>query len=283
MRVALISDIHANLEALSVVLERSQALSADAVVCLGDIVGYHADPNPCVELVRRHASRCLAGNHDQAAAGVIEPTHFGEAGRRAISWTREHTRPEHLDYLREMSVFERLDSDTCMVHGALHPEPNAIYHLSKPARVLASFEKLTTDHAGARVCFFGHTHRGVVYEYRNGQVAQLPIGNGAVVLRGDAHYLINPGSVGQPRDGDRRAAWALWDTETRQVAFQRSDYDWQTTQRKAQAAGLVYTPSLLEKSKNAVIDQLDSGYGLARRALRKSALWLTSAGRPGQP
>jgi predicted phosphodiesterase len=240
MRYALVSDVHANLEALVAVLRELEKAQIDRVICLGDVVGYHANPNECVELLARADALKIAGNHDRAAVGSIEPTDFGSSARRAIHWTRAVLLPEHAARLRQLDVFAWLDQSTCVVHGALHPIPNDRYHLSSASRVAASCEKLHSGRVPARLCFFGHTHRAVVHRSDGRQISQLALRKGPMPLDPERYYyLINPGSVGQPRDGDERASLVIFDTGRGTLEFRRVAYDVAVCQRKARAAGLL--------------------------------------------
>jgi predicted phosphodiesterase len=206
-------------------------------------VGYHANPNECLELLERTGALSIAGNHDRAAAGVISPSSFGAVARHAINWTRRVLDPERALRLRALDVFDRLDETTCLVHAALHPEPNDQYHLSTPARVNASFAKLVFGEIDARLCFFGHTHQVAVHRSDGRTSTLMSLGPApAGVELDDAYYLVNPGSVGQPRDGDERAAFAVFDDRARALEFRRVEYDRAACLRKAEAAGLLALP-----------------------------------------
>jgi predicted phosphodiesterase len=243
MRIGLISDVHANLEGLTTVLRELERLQVERVICLGDVVGYHANPNECVELLAASDALTIAGNHDRAAVGRIEPSGFGPVARRAIWWTRRELLAEHAARLRELDVFAWLDQNTCLVHAALHPEPNDTYHLTTPARVAASCARLHSGAVPARLCFFGHTHRAVAHRSDGRHVSALPLDRGPVQLDLERYfYLINPGSVGQPRDGDRRASFAIFDDREQRVEFHRASYDVERCLRKAAAAGLLAEP-----------------------------------------
>jgi predicted phosphodiesterase len=240
MRLGLVSDVHANLEALTAVLRELERRKVDRVLCLGDVVGYHANPNECVELLGRLDALTIAGNHDRAAAGVIEPSDFGPSARRAIYWTRRVLLPEHARRLRELDVFALLDERICLVHAALHPTPNDKYHLTSPVRIAASFEKLTSGEIPARLCFFGHTHRAVVHHSDGRAIRELPVGPEPLQLDLDGgYYFVNPGSVGQPRERDRRAAFAIFDDRAISLEIHRVAYDAERCMQKAAAVGLL--------------------------------------------
>ncbi|HLG17529.1 MAG TPA: metallophosphoesterase family protein [Blastocatellia bacterium] len=267
MRYAVISDVHANLEALKAVLAKIDAKGVDETVCLGDLVGYFANPNECVDIIRRRNIKCIMGNHDRAALGEKEPTQFGEAARRAIYWTREHATPDTLEYLAKLPTLEILDRDFLMVHAALHPQPNEDLRLYARVNVERTFHKLIEDHPGMSGCFFGHIHTCVVHEYRDGRLSKAA---GPVVrLDVTARYLVNPGSVGQPRDGDPRAAFLIFDADQRTIKFHRVLYDWAASYEKAGRAGLIYKENALRKSINWLSDWVEAGTDAIKRRLPK--------------
>jgi predicted phosphodiesterase len=267
MRYAVISDIHANLEALTTVLAHIERAGVDTIVCLGDIVGYHADPNECVALIRAQAQNCVAGNHDRAAAGILRPVHFGHIGREAIFWTRGVLHEENRRFLAALPIARVIDNHFLTVHAALHPRPNERLHLSTRDRVQASMAALVSGGFASRLCFFGHTHRAVVYEYRNATLSEHPAGQ--VRLSEDAYYMINPGSVGQPRDGTTTASYAIFDATTALVEFVRVPFDTDACRRKALAAGLLSPPprrrAWLYRAADGTESALSAVNGIARR------------------
>jgi predicted phosphodiesterase len=242
MRYAVLADVHGNLEALAAVLDQALAEGAERVVCAGDLVGYHADPDACIERLRAVSAVCVAGNHDRVAAGLAEPRRFSPAARRAALWARAHLSPASLAYLAALPLHRVVDGRFLLVHAALHPTPNADLHLSSHARVARSIEALRDGPWGVGLAFFGHTHRAVVHEAcsgacrsREGVMAEL-----ALSVPG-ARYLINPGSVGQPRDGDPRAAFALLDVSADGAAtlrFRRVAFDDGACREKAARAAV---------------------------------------------
>lgn len=286
MRYAVLSDVHANLEALRAVLSAVDELGISEIVCLGDIVGYHANPNECVALVRERGGRCVFGNHDRAATGDKDPIHFGAVGRAAVRWTRAVLEEESVDFLRRLPLTLELPlgdgaGPVLCVHGALHPSPNEDLHLSTPARIGASFARLTSGAFGARICLFGHTHRAAAYEHRDGGWSAL--GATAVDLDPHAHYLVNPGSVGQPRDGDARASFLVLDGERRRVEFHRVSYDVEACMAKARRAGLLGQPSRLARSTDWVLGKICKCDRLRARADgERNAGLVGSQRRPGQ-
>ena len=239
MRYAVLADVHANLEALSAVLAAAAAEGAERVVCAGDLVGYHADPDACVERLRAASVICVAGNHDRVAAGLAEPTRFGPVARRAALWTRARISARSRAFLAALPVHRVVDGRFLLFHGALHPAPNADLHLSSDARVARSIQALRDGPWPVSLAFFGHTHRGVVHE-ANGEARRSWEGP-MIQLAAGARYLVNPGSVGQPRDGDPRAAFALFDAapDGGVVRLYRVAFDRDACLAKAADAGLL--------------------------------------------
>lgn len=233
-RIAVLSDIHSNLEALEAVLAEVRAEAAHVYVC-GDLVGYGADPEAVLERVSGlPLLGMVAGNHDLAAVGRFPVGWFNPLAAAAIRWTAERLTPEARETLRGLEPLERA-RDALLVHGSV-VAPAEEYLLPNDAPAAGrSFER-----EGFRLCFFGHTHVPTVFERGDGGrvVARWVEGEPRVELREDRRYLLNPGSVGQPRDGDPRAAFLLFDTEARTVEWRRVPYDVATAQRKILAAGL---------------------------------------------
>ena len=245
MKYALLADVHSNLEALTAVLAAARAEGAERIVCLGDLVGYHADPGPCLDLLRDAGAIAVAGNHDRAVAGISEPDRFGLAGRRAIHWTRAHLSEEHRRYLAELPLChveagDGSEGGFLVVHAALHPAPNADVYLATRAAVRATFAALRKWPGQQRLAFFGHTHHPVVHELHGDRLFRRE-GSMFHLARG-RHHLVNPGSVGQSRDDDPRAAFAIFDAEARRLWLHRTDYDREACLAKARAAGLLVEP-----------------------------------------
>jgi predicted phosphodiesterase len=265
VRYAILSDIHANLEALGAVIGRMRPLAVDRIVSLGDVVGYYADPGACLELLRRSGAHSIAGNHDRAATGAKDPVDFGETARRAVLWTRGVLGAEDRAFLDALPVWDHVD-DFLIVHAALHPEPNEDLHLSTRARVEHSLDVLASGRFGKRLCFFGHTHRPVIHELRDGRYT-LRSKPDILELSPDAAYLVNPGSVGQPRDGDQRASFVVYDSRAGTLAFHRVEYDRARCLQKAQAVGLLHGEPRLTLAYRALRVRAARGMWYARRAL----------------
>src|SRR5580704_3409414 len=224
MRLALISDIHANIAALEATLADIATQSVDRIVCLGDIVGYNQDAAACIARVREAGCLCVAGNHDLAVCGRITTDNFSPAAAEAVAWTRGQLTADELDYLRSLPVKTTVGSEIVAVHGALHPEENCeSVRLDNDDHRLLSFIALMGHASGARICAFGHTHRAVVYEwsYDRAIVRQEK----DVRLDDNAFYLINPGTVGEPRAFDRRASYMVLDLARRNAVLHHVEYD----------------------------------------------------------
>jgi predicted phosphodiesterase len=232
MRYAIISDIHSNLEALRAVLEKISSLKIDTSFCLGDIVGYNANPNECIEIVRSEGIRCILGNHDSRAAGLEEPDDFNPLAAKAVLWTRDQLTEENKKYLRNLPRELQVD-DLVIVHGSIHDTDR--YILSR-SDILDNFQCLRELPGSPRIGLFGHTHVKMALVQARSMVSM----EYADVLNiyDDRLYLINPGSVGQPRDGDPRAAFAVYDSNDHTVTFYRVDYDIKSCQDKIIMAGL---------------------------------------------
>jgi len=234
-----ISDIHSNMEAFEAVLKEAEGFKPDVCLFLGDAVGYGADPDQVVLRLRRlgnEVSKMFAvrGNHDKVASGIEEGWDFNEHARRAALWTRRQLSPTNLSYLRRLpqGPVEVKKGDVQIAHGS--PTDEDMYILSGyHAAAILSF----TSH---RITFFGHTHIPVVYELLDGKVnVKVPAGDEAVIrLEKEGWYLINPGSVGQPRDFNPKASFAIYDDEKEVVIIKRVEYDVERAAEKIIKSGL---------------------------------------------
>ncbi|NKB67638.1 MAG: hypothetical protein GKR89_11285 [Candidatus Latescibacteria bacterium] len=230
MRIAVLSDIHANLEALQAVQQKAAGMGVDAWVCLGDIVGYGADPGPCVDQVRALVQDAVLGNHDAAAVGLLDMNYFNPWARRAAEWTAARLAAADAAYLAALPLIRDGD-DVLYVHADPHC-PDEWDYIHSADQIEAVLEA-----AVVRLCFIGHTHTPFVWG-RSGASAQSLAAAGPVVLEEGVSYLVNVGSVGQPRDGDPRACFALWDAAARTLELVRVDYPIDAAQKKILAAGL---------------------------------------------
>jgi predicted phosphodiesterase len=237
VKLALISDIHANLEALQKTLADIALRGVDRIVCLGDIVGYNTQSSECIALLRRVDALCVAGNHDLAVCGRITTKGFSSTAARAVAWTQQRLPREDLAFLAGLPLKATIEGQLIAVHGALHPQTDcATVRLDSDERRLQSFQALADDPSGARICAFGHTHRAGIYEFRDGRMTSRPEEN--YRLQDDAYYLVNPGTVGQPRSGDPRASYMVLDLARRSVALHRVAYDSAATITATRKAGL---------------------------------------------
>ena len=233
MRYLIISDIHANIEALTAVLEAERAW--DHLLVLGDLVGYGAAPNEVVDRIRElDPIAIIRGNHDKAACGVEDGSNFNQVARLAAVWTHETLTPENRQYLRELPAGpEAIDDHVEICHGSPFDEDQYIFDGEDALRALGT--------SGRPLCLFAHTHLPVVFHYENelfdGFVPE-PDHDTTVELRGSARYLINVGSVGQPRDGDPRAAYGLYDSDALTLTLKRIVYPVDAAQQRILSAGL---------------------------------------------
>ena len=236
MRHLILSDIHANLEALDAVLADAKG-RYDRVLCCGDVVGYGADPDAVTAWARQNLDAVIRGNHDRACSGLENLEWFNPVARASALWTMEHMDPANLAWLRGLPQGPIEEGDLVLVHGSPLDEDEYLVSELDVDQIRPYLE--------GRVWVFGHTHlQGGFLCHPNGvQRMQRPVPTPVTMpLEANQSWLINPGSVGQPRDGDPRAAWMLWDSGERVVTFCRTAYDVRATQRKILDAGL---PELL--------------------------------------
>ncbi len=248
MRYAILSDVHANLAALDRVLAVAESLRVDRVVSLGDLVGFHSRPNDCVALLKAHGAVCVLGNHDLVALGCAEPERFGRRALAAILWTRERLTPESRLYLESLPERAIVDGAFVICHGSLR-SPHE--YVKTPEAVGQMFGDLARDYVPHRLCFYGHTHQPVVHV--GGSPASLSPPE-RLRVHPDRVYLVNPGSVGEPRDGDWRASFVLYDSDASEIAFHRVRYNAAATLWHTRVSGIpVPRRRLLAESVRALI------------------------------
>jgi len=228
MRFAIFGDIHANLHALQAVLEDSRSQKCTHHVCMGDVVGYNAYPRHCVELVQGLGCPVVKGNHDEQASMIGEQEGFNALAEEAINWTREQLSDKDKEWLRSLRL-QRQVRDFTIVHATLDT-PYKWGYIFNQLDAAASFSYQMTA-----LCFIGHTHSPKAY-VRDGSVRTIPFET--IQLTPGRKYLVNVGSVGQPRDGDWRSAYAVYDTDTSEVTLRRVEYDVHSAQQAVLAAGL---------------------------------------------
>jgi len=236
LKTAIIADIHSNLPALESVLARIDSLKCDRVICCGDIVGYAAQPNEVIDKLRKLVTVSIRGNHDMALLDPREAETFNTYAREAIFWTRGALTQENLDYLRSLKDQEQID-ETIMAHGSLLDPDEYIFSPFQAARSL--------EIAPCRVTAVGHTHYPEVYRYTSetGLCRDVLASEGEVKMEEGFRYLVNAGSVGQPRDGDWRASFAVYDNEgPGRVQILRVEYDVHSATERIKEVGL---PSML--------------------------------------
>ena len=235
MRYLILSDIHANIDALEHVLAATPPATWDRVIVLGDLVGYGAEPNAVVDRVRGlDPLAIIRGNHDKAGCGLDDGSSFNNVARMAARWTFEALTPQNRDYLRALPAGPAaLDADVEICHGAPFDEDHYIFDADDAQHAL--------DAASRPTCLFGHTHLPIIFR-RDGAVLDgfIPTGIADAIVALDVGicYLINAGSVGQPRDGDPRAAFGIYDSASRSLLLRRVAYPVEEAQRRILDAGL---------------------------------------------
>jgi predicted phosphodiesterase len=226
MRYAFISDIHANLEALEAVFDDIAMQNVDEVVCLGDIVGYGANPNECVDLVVKNCPITLLGNHDAAAIEQLSTQHFNIHAKIAIEWTIQALRNDIKDVLEELPLKSTIDQ-MALVHATPY-EPNMWYYITSLEEAAFNFQFFDTQ-----ICLVGHTHIPIIIVFDNNK--ELYVHQDVSVKTTDidgARLLINVGSVGQPRDRNSKSCYGIFDTVTTEFFYRRVGYDIEKTQQK---------------------------------------------------
>lgn len=229
MLYALISDIHSNLEALEAVLQDAEQEGAQAALCLGDIVGYGAEPHACIERIRQLGGIVIAGNHDYAVCGKTDVTYFNTYARQAIQWTIGQLSQDDLAFLAGCPLVYH-GSSFCLVHGSLN-YPDSWEYLFNEEDAIYTFRLLKE-----RILFIGHSHVPLTFTFKGGEVRKLKPSD--FILQPGLQYIVNVGSVGQPRDTDVRASYCLFDDVKEIVRFRRVPYHFQRTQAKILNAGL---------------------------------------------
>ncbi|RMF97477.1 MAG: metallophosphoesterase [Candidatus Schekmanbacteria bacterium] len=227
MKIAIISDIHSNLEAFESVLKKIEKIDADSIYCLGDIVGYNANPNECVEIIREREIPSLMGNHDRVACGIEEPIFFNPVAREAVLWTRGELSQKNRDFLCQLPEKMNISNEILCVHGSPRDADEYIFGEATAEKCLNYLEDYEI---GIKICFFVHTHFKAAYS-----TANISPSEGSKIkfhLKENYIYLINPGSVGQPRDRDWRASFVVFDSEKKLITYYLEEYDVEKTAEK---------------------------------------------------
>jgi diadenosine tetraphosphatase ApaH/serine/threonine PP2A family protein phosphatase len=237
LRAAILSDIHSNRQALEAVLAAVEEAGVEETWCLGDLVGYGADPDACTALVREHCSICLVGNHDLALLGAIDIATFSEGAAAAVEWTRQNMNENTLDFLAGLEPVGTREGV-----GLFHASPRdpVWEYVLSTDQAEAGFEAMEE-----RVGLIGHSHIALFFinppGARRGYAQGAQTNDGAEIELAEGEWLLNPGSVGQPRDGDPRAAWLELDTEVWTASWHRVEYDIEAAAAAIRAAGLPET------------------------------------------
>jgi len=228
-QTALFSDIHGNLEALKAIVNDARAQGITNFACLGDLVGYGPDPSGCVAMVQEIGCACVKGNHDDDASNDRDLWNLSDNARESLLWTREHLSESQKTWLRELPYQRRLGRNM-LVHSTLE-EPSSWHYVHNKfdAEMALSKQKVP-------VCFFGHTHVPVCYQSNNQGTKK--ISDSEISLAKDMRYLVNVGSVGQPRDGDPKACYVIFDSTANTLSYRRVDYNIGEVVRGIADAGL---------------------------------------------
>ncbi len=230
MKLALISDIHGNLEALTEVLKDIEKQKVDRIHCLGDVIGYGGDPVACVHLIEKNCDIKLIGNHEFAVLGLVSTESYNFAAQAATEWTTEQMTDVELAIISDYEMMRPV-GDTLMVHASPH-EPDRWHYLLSPESGADAFA--ATD---KRICFHGHTHVPMIFVERQNDLPGVKAGHDFLPSEENRH-LINTGSVGQPRDNNPRACYLTFDTDEYEIKFHRVEYDIATAQGKMAQANL---------------------------------------------
>ena len=229
MRYGIIGDIHSNLEAFEVVLEEISKREIDKVICLGDIVGYGANPNECIDKVRQLTDIVVMGNHDAGSIGQTDLNYFNWVAREACEWTGKVLTASNKTYLKNLDFVKR-EKETFIVHASPSKPAAWIYIISLDI-AMQEF-----SHFNESICFVGHSHVPVTFVKRGARYDVIE--DMHFKLDKDARYIINVGSIGQPRDFDPRASFGIYDSDEGQIEIIRLNYDIETAQQKIRKAGL---------------------------------------------
>jgi predicted phosphodiesterase len=235
MRTLILSDLHSNGTALDAVLDAAKG-RWDSSVCLGDVVGYGPDPNYVTARLRELGTKTIRGNHDKAVTGLMATEDFNPVAKAAVDWTRAELKPEHMAWLSDLPKGPLETDGIVLIHGAFQDEDEYVF---TPEQALEGLLDST-----AAVTFFGHTHHQGGFSYQDSHLEILQIrprateSFAALRIASPRRYLLNPGSIGQPRDADPRAAFAVADLEHEVVEFWRVPYDINAVQQRMRAAHL---------------------------------------------
>ncbi len=229
MRYAIIGDIHSNLEALQAVIQVSREEGVRTIICTGDIVGYGANPNECIDLIQQEKIICVAGNHDWAVCGKIDEEYFNRQAQEAVWWTQENLTKEHMEFLKNLELIYKND-DLVMVHGTLN-QPQEFIYLNDPVKAMDTFYLMDKP-----ICFVGHTHVPQILVRANNRNDFFK--GTEIDMQPNHQYIVNVGGTGQPRDSNPTAPYGIYDPDLKRVSLKRVTYDLVKAQKKIFDAGL---------------------------------------------
>ncbi|MCM8824512.1 MAG: metallophosphatase family protein, partial [Candidatus Omnitrophica bacterium] len=216
MRYAIFSDVHSNLEAFQTLVDWLKNQNIDSYIFLGDIIGYGANPNEVISLLKELNPVCLAGNHDWGIIGKFDIECFNSNAKNSLLWTRSIIREEEINYLFTFPLIYQEKNFTC-VHGSLW-EPEEFNYVIDPQEAILNFKIMEKQ-----ICFIGHSHRKELYVWLDKKLYYST--DEEITLEENSKYIVNVGSVGQPRDGDNRLCVCIYDDEEKKVSFTRLSYD----------------------------------------------------------
>jgi predicted phosphodiesterase len=243
MRYAIISDIHGNVEALNAVLNDIKSRAVDSIVCLGDIVGYYPDPEACIELVKKHATLCVAGNHDYAAIGRIDTQNFTYYAFAAMEWTKQNLSDTAKEFLRSLPLTIEKENMYFTHSSPSNPHDWVYVFPDSEEAVFEAFNSLLH-----RINFIGHTHWPSIMIQEDDRI--ILHSDHSIKLSDQHYYLVNVGSVGQPRDFDSRSCYAIYDVDSQEISICRVPYDYTVTQKKIKENHLpLFLAERLEKGR----------------------------------
>jgi len=231
MKYAVLGDIHANWDAFEAVIEDMAGEDVGGYLGVGDIVGYGAQPRKCMKKIREMGFHCVAGNHDYAAIGRLDIGYFNYHAREAVEWTRQRLSIANAEYLASLGLVAVVDGLT-LGHGTIH-RPELFGYIETPFAAQLSFHAMTTQ-----IAFLGHSHVPITFLESEGEDSVTYTQSTELELRHVSKALVNVGSVGQPRDDDPRACYAIYDSDTQVVRLRRIEYDIESAQAKIRKAGL---------------------------------------------
>jgi diadenosine tetraphosphatase ApaH/serine/threonine PP2A family protein phosphatase len=233
VKYGILGDIHSNYEALTVAVEALQDYPVDQFLQVGDVVGYGADPAPCINLLQELDAQCVAGNHDWAVIGKLDASFFNTYAKKAVEWTKSHLDRHHLHFLEALPLTRIIDSHVTLVHATLD-QPELFEYIQTYSDAYRSLSVLETT-----ACFMGHSHVPMAFLLKTNMIHT---NSRRLDLNGITRALVNVGSIGQPRDENPMTAFGLYDTDSQIFTLFRESYDIDTTRAKIAKAGL---PSLL--------------------------------------